>query len=169
MVNDQLTIVTAISAGRSDDLRSRLAAIPTGSRSPFALIPGTHNGRWAVVDTSPHPGASMRAGGLRSPMLVCSAVIGSPPHEWLKALLAELGPTADEIWGHCPGWPTDHQVSYLLDHRLQSRLDFATCDVPVDAVVEALAHRQRLVDFALRTQGLPAPELLRRYKEEFSP
>lgn len=168
MVNDQLTIVTAIKAGCVEDVRACLAALPDGDRSPFASIPDTHNARWAVVDTAASPEATLRAGGLRSPMLVCSAVIGSAPRVWLDALLAELGATADQIWGHSPGWPSADRVGYLLAHRLEPRLAFATSDVPVHEIVEALAHRRRLVDFALKTQGCTAPELLRRYRSEFS-
>ena len=163
-----LTVITAVKPGRHDELRNRLRSIPTGADSPFAGVPGTHNGRWALVDTSASPTAPLRAGGLTSPMLVCSAVIDATPAQWLSALLDEIGELADEIWGHCPGWPTSDRVEHLLAHRVMPHLGFATWNEPADKIRRALDHREQLVDFAVRTQGLSAPALLDAYRREFS-
>ncbi len=163
-----LTVITAVKPGRHDELRALLRSLPTGAGSPFAGIPGTHNGRWALIDTSASSTAPLRAGGLASPMLVCSAVIDSTPAQWLSALLDELGGLADEIWEHCPGWPTTDHVGYLLAHQVMPHLGFATWDEPAEEIRQALDRRGQLVDFAVRTQGLPAAELLEAYRQEFA-
>ncbi len=163
-----LTVITAVKPGRHDELRTLLGSIPTGAASPFARIPGTHNGRWALIDTSASLTAPLRAGGLVAPMLVCSAAIDSTPAQWLSALLAEVGGLADEIWGHCPGWPTTDHVGHLLAHQVKPHLGFATWDEPAAEIRRALDCRGKLVDFAVRTQGLPAAELLDAYRREFS-
>jgi len=166
----QLSTLTAVLDGHEEALRAVLASLPVRDGSPFASVAGTHNGRWVVVNTDANPSAPMRVGGLTGPMLMCSAVIDRDPRDWLADLLAVLGPTADAIWSHCPGWPGDGplaaQVEHLLDHRVCSDLDFATYDVPVEEIRSALALRDRIAAFAVRTQRLNADDLLSAYRRE---
>lgn len=166
----QLSMLSAIIDGHEAPLRAALAALPVRDGSPFAEVEGTHNGRFVVVNTEAAPSATLRAGGLEAPLLMCSAVIDRPPHEWLNDLLTALGEAADAIWSHCPGWPaaTDDRVGYLLGCRVRSSLDFATWDVPVDEILDSLAVHARVTDFAVRSQHLDADELLAAYREEFS-
>jgi hypothetical protein len=166
----QLAMLTAVLDGHEGPLRAVLADIAPHSQSPFASVRGTHNGRWVVVNTDAAPSAPLRAGGLDAPLLMCSAVIDRDPTEWLHDLLRVLGPLADDIWSHCPDWPGDagRQVAYLLDHRTKSSLDFASWDVPVETIREALDERRRIAAFAVRTQGFDADALLTAYREEFS-
>jgi hypothetical protein len=169
-------MLTAIHEGREDALRAVLAAIPVHDGSPFARVRGTHNGRWVVVDTAASPQATRRAGGLDEPLLMCSAVIDRDPQEWLHDLLRVLGPLADDIWSHCPGWPatngvdaglTAARVRFLLGHHTPASLDFATWDEPVDGIRAALALRDRIARFAVRTQRLGADDLLGAFRQEF--
>ena len=165
----QLGMLTAVLDGHEHPLRAAIAALATHSASPFAKVRGTHNGRWVVVNTDSSPSAPLRAGGLDKPVLMCAAVIDRDPTEWLYDLLAALGPTADDIWSHCPGWPDDGdaRVEYLLAHRTKASLDFATWDAPVETIREALELRSRVAAFAVRTQALTGDELLSVYREEF--
>jgi hypothetical protein len=165
----QVSILTAVLDGHVEELRTVVTSIPLDGASPFASVPGTHNGRWVVVSTDQSPTAPLRAGGLPGPMLMCSAVIDSPVRHWVDGLLAVLGPTADAIWSHCAGWPgPTGRTEYLLAHRVLPWLTFATWDAPVDAVIDALAARRRAEQFAVRTQGLDAERLLAAYRAEFS-
>jgi hypothetical protein len=165
----QLSVLTAVLDGHVHELRSFIASIPLDDASPFASVPGTHNGRWAVVSTDPSPTAPLRAGGLPAPMLMCSAVIDPPVHRWVDDLLAALGPSADAIWSHCAGWPgATCRAEYLLAHRVMPWLTFATWDAPVDTVIAALAARRRAEQLAVRTQGHGAERLLAAYRAEFS-
>ncbi|MDX2380279.1 MAG: hypothetical protein QNM02_11045 [Acidimicrobiia bacterium] len=167
----QLGILTAVRDGRETPLRAALAVLPNRSESPFAKVRGTHNGRFVVVNTDAAPSAPLRAGGLDTPLLMCAAVIDREPSEWLHDLLRVLGSAGDDIWSNCPDWPieTDARVEYLLAHRTRASLDFATWDAPVGRIHEALALRDRVVDFAVRTQRTSGDELLAAYREEFSP
>lgn len=168
VVVTQLSILTAVLDGHADALRQVIAAIPIDDHSPFASMAGTHNGRWAVVSTEASPMHALRAGGLPRPMMMCSAVIDLPVQKWVDDFLAILGHTADEIWSHCPGWPSGgSRAAYLLAHRVTPRLAFATWDAPVEAITAALATRTRVEHFAIRTQGFTADDLLAAYRTEF--
>ena len=155
----QLSILTAVLDGHADALRSTIEAIPLRGDSPFASVAGTHNGRWVVV--TPKPVAP-------DTLLMCSATIDRPAGEWLVDFLHVLGPTADAIWCHCPGWPGEsaRQIDWLSAHRVHSALSFATWDVPAAEIVDALATRARVERLVLRAQGLDAPALLAAYREE---
>ncbi len=166
----QLGILTAVCEGREAPLRVALAALPTRSESPFAKVRGTHNGRWVVVNTEASPSAPLRAGGLETPVLLCAAVIDRDPSEWLHDLLRVLGDSAEDIWSNCPDWPaeTSARVEYLLARHTRASLDFASWDAPTDRILRALELRERVAEFATRTQGASRDDLLVAYREEFS-
>ena len=167
----QLSMLSAIRDGHEDRLRAAIARIPRGDASPFASVAGTHNGRWVVVNTAATESATLRAGGLDAPLLMCSAVIDREPAEWVGDLLTVLGPLADDIWSHCPGWPTDHvdRVEHLLALATPSSLDFATWDEPVERIRTALCLRSRIAAFAVRTQRFAPDALLEAFRGEFAP
>ncbi len=161
----QLTILTAVLDGHLDDLHAAIAAIPAGDESPFASVPGTHNGRWTVVSMD---GARprFRAGGLPTPMLTCSGTIDGEPADWLRRLLDVLGARADSIWSHCAGWSAAaDKVAHLLDHQVHSMLQFATWDAPADTVRRALADRRTAERLAVRAQRATDAELVAMYRE----
>ena len=162
----QLSILLPVLDGHAAALREVLGAIPVDG-GPFAEVPGTHNGRFALVDTSPSPAARRRAGGLDGPMLMCSATIDVEPGPWLRTFLGALGPVADDVWSHCPGWAlTVDRVAFLLDHRVQPALEFATWDAPVDRIQHALDVHRRLSALAVRMHGAAPADLLAAYRDE---
>jgi hypothetical protein len=157
----QLSLLTAVVDGHADEVREVVGSLPLRERSPFASVAGTHNGRFVVV--SPRPLAP-------AVFLMCSATIDVPVRGWIERFLAALGPTADAIWSHCPGWPgpAGPTVDYLCSHQVHPALEFATWDVPAATIVEALATRRRVQDLAVRAQGLDASSLLAAYRKEFA-
>ena len=162
----QLSILLPVLDGHAPALSEALRAVPIDG-GPFSKVPGTHNGRFALVDTSPSPAARRRAGGLQAPMLMCSATIDVEPAAWLRMFLDVLGPTADDVWSHCPGWSlTVDRVAFLLDHRVLPALEFATWDAPVDRIQRALDVHRRLSALAVRMQGADAATLLAAYRAE---
>lgn len=167
----QLSMLSAILDEHEGPLRKVIANIPVGDDSPFASVAGTHNGRWVVVDTAATDSATLRAGGLDAPLLMCSAVIDREPAEWVDELLRVLGPRADDIWSHCPDWPTVHaeRVEYLVSRATPSSLDFATWDEPVERIREALCLRNRIAAFAVRTQRFTPGARLDAFRKEFAP
>jgi hypothetical protein len=163
----QLSILTAVLPGHRDELERTLTAIPLDVDSPFATLRGTHNGRFALISTDPAPAASLRAGGLPTPMLMCSATIDIQPAEWLPLLLVALGDRAEAVWSHCAGWSTAiEKTQFLIAHRVHSALEFATWDAPVDRVRRALDTRRRLTALVLQTQGADPATLLAAYRKE---
>lgn len=162
----QLSILLPVLDGHAPALTEVLRTVPVDA-GPFSKVPGTHNGRFALVDTSPSPTARMRAGGLHGPMLMCSATIDIDPAAWLRTFLDVLGPTADAVWAHCEGWAlTVDRVGFLLDHRVPSALEFATWDAPVDRIQRALDVHRRLSALAVRMQGADPATLLAAYRAE---
>ncbi len=157
----QLSILTAVLDGHADLLRSTIESIPRRDGSPFAAVPGTHNGRLVVV--TPKPIAP-------DTMLMCSATVDTPVKLWLDAFVRALGPTADAIWSHCAGWPRNEisRTTWLLAHRVPSALSFATWDAPAATVIEALTTHERVRDLAVEGQGLDSQALLAAYRAEFS-
>ena len=157
----QLSILTAVLDGQAVAVREVVSSLPVRDGSPFASVAGTHNGRFVVVSPRPLSPAVF---------LMCSATIDVPVRGWVERFLAVLGPTADAIWSHCPGWPgpAGPMIDYLCAHRVHPELEFATWDVPAAAIVEALATRRRVQDLAVRTQGLDVPSLLSAYRKKFA-
>jgi hypothetical protein len=155
----QLSILTAVLDGHAEALHDLVASLPLRDGSPFAAVSGTHNGRFVVV--SPRPLVPRT-------MLMCSATIDTPVRRWVEDLLSVLGSTADAIWSHCVGWPGGHEAAdYLCAHRVVPALSFATWDASVSTIVDALALRTRLEQFAVRTQGQSAQRRLDEYRAEF--
>lgn len=166
-----LSILTAVLDGHDDELRAFIAKLPV-EQSPFASVPGTHNGRFTVIHTGPLSRSdppSLRSGGLPHPMLMCSAVIDSPPAEWLGHLLRSLGPDAIRIWSHCAGWPgPDDAVPWLLRHRVKPWLTFATWKADVAQMRKALELRDQVERFAVRAQRFDADELVALFRSTFA-
>lgn len=165
-----LSILTAVRDGHDGELRSFVASLSV-EHSPFASVPGTHNGRFTVVRTDPlnriEP-PSLRSGGLPHPMLMCSAVIDTPPDEWLTDLLRVLGGDADRIWSNCAGWPgTENAVPWLLRHRVKPWLSFGTWKADVGVMKRALELREQVERFAVGTQALGAADLVARFRNTF--
>lgn len=167
----QLTIVTAVLDGHRPALDAAIASLRNGDAdpsSPFAAVAGTHNARFVTISTEADTTHPRRAGGLPSPMFVCSATIDGDPRKWLAALLDALGPTADELWSHCAGWAAaGDRVAFLLDHRMHSELEFRTWEAPAERVVRAVAARDAAADLAVRAQHLSPDELVAEYRKAF--
>lgn len=147
---------------RPEGLVDELHALPTGDRSPFADLPGTHNGRFTVVDHR------QRGDGF-CPLLAVSATVDGEPGPWIDAWLTRLGPDrAEAILGRCAGWPGhDGAAAWLTDHLVAPTLPFATWEAPVDTIVHALALTDAVRAFALETKLLTPAERKARFLECF--
>jgi hypothetical protein len=154
-----VAVLTPVSTGRVPALEAALDGLPTGGASPLAAVPGTHYGRWLVVNR------------LGPDMLLFSAVADLSPRDYLPLLYRHLGPVADRIWSHCTGWPGagDAAVAWLEAHRIEPSLSFGTWQAGVEEIRAAVALRQRLRAFVLTHQGAKAPALHREFVEEFGP
>lgn len=163
--------LTPVEHGRVDELRTHLQRLPRHEQSPLASAPGTHFGRWVVLDRVFHDSWPEQFEVLDPAYLLFTAVFDMTSRGdvggYLDALLSALGPEADRIWGACQGWPgtggRPARTRYLHDHQRDAQFLFAGYPGEVADVRHTLAGRERLVDFAVRAQTLPPDQLRVRF------
>ncbi len=177
------TLLTPIRRGHEADLAAHLKGLSTGEESPLARLPYVHVGRWMVIDQLKMgwPGAPRRPARLQSQYLLFSATVTAPdedtyaddlPESFLRELATRIPDEAEAIWGHCVGYPgsasVDAFVRYLSTSRLETSLFYVGYpDVTVQQVRQALATRDRLVDFVRDHQNERDPaQLQRAYLQE---
>ncbi|MDQ6606505.1 MAG: hypothetical protein M3Z06_08170 [Actinomycetota bacterium] len=168
-----LTVLTPILSGHEVKLSRYLDALEGGERSPLAGVPGTHFARWVVIGDVVYEGSEQgRRDHLELSRLLFTSNFDGELDPYLEALRTGLGERAEEIWGHCLGYPghadADAFARYLRAHQIQSSLFFAAYgDRTVPDVKRSLTTRAKVVDFALRCQGLGAAELKAAFDREF--
>lgn len=154
--------LTPVSPDRLARLREYLHGLPLGASSPLAAVPGTHFGRWVLLDQVYHDSWPEPLEILDPACLLFTAVFDrtsrDPVGTYLRQALTALGQEADAIWGHCAEWPVadqqDARVAYL--RRYQRDADFVVAGYPgsVSDVRQAVANRAELVAFVRQAQEL---------------
>ena len=156
-----LGVLTPVAPGRAKALEATLSGLPKGAGSPLARVPGTHYGRWLVVNR------------MGPELLLFSAVSDTPCRDYLRLLHLHLGPEADLVWSHCTGWPGagdgDAAVAWLESHAIGPSLSFGTWQASVEQICTAVALRARLLSFAVSHQDREPVALRRAFLEEFGP
>src|SRR6185436_12143661 len=156
-------------AGREDEARTAIEALPVGAESPLAAFGGLHFSRIHIVRDLVFQGPQQRRREhLRSPQLVFTSTIDGEIEPYLDALRT----CADTWWQFCAGYPgsadRDAFVRWVRAHQIDSSL-FASAhpEATVPGVLESLALREQIIDFAIAARGLPPEELQRRFRDEF--
>jgi hypothetical protein len=166
-----LTVLTPILDGHAAELTAHLEALPEGEASPLARVPGTHLGRWVVIDQVKYQGHGQRhRDALNASRLLFTSNFDGELDPYLEKLQTGLGEDADAVWGHCRGYPGRGAgfASWLKAHQLEAALFFAAYGGhTVEQVHANLDKRTRLIEFALEAQGLEAEELRSRFLETF--
>jgi hypothetical protein len=166
-----LTVLTPILDGHAAELTAHLDALPEGPGSPLARVPGTHLGRWVVIDQVKHQGHGQRHHDrLQAARLLFTSNFDGGLDAYLERLQTSLGEDADAVWGHCRGYPGRGPgfAPYLKAHQLEAALFFAAYgDRTLEQVHADLDKRARLIAFALEAQGLEPDELKSRFLEAF--
>lgn len=167
-----LTTFARVRDAEADDLEEYLAALPRGADSPFARLADVHLTRVQLFRELVHQGPKQKhTDVLRHPQLVFTSVFDGALENYL-AELCEKVPECDRWWGSCDGYPgRDDPAAFAAFVRsiqrtttlFQSPFPTAT----VGRIREAMAVRERVVDFAVTTQGLDPEALLQRFREEF--
>jgi hypothetical protein len=158
-----LTVIAPIVAGREAETRSALEALPPDYLSPLANL---HFSRIHVVSELVFQGPQQRhRDRLKASQLVFTSTFDGELEPYLEA----LRPLADAWWRFCVGYPGDDFAAWVRAHQLDSAL-FASAhpDATVSGVLESLALRERIVDFAIEARGLAAADLQRRFRERFA-
>jgi hypothetical protein len=170
-----LTVLTPVQDGHELDLARGLDALESADRSPLANVAGTHFARWVVIGDVVYEGAEQgERDHLQHPRLLFTSNFDGELEPYLDGLRTGLGASADAIWGHCIGYPGSADARsfsrYLRAHQIDSSLFFAAYgDRTVQEVIRSLAVRRRLIDFALRAQGLGATDLKSAFLRELGP
>jgi hypothetical protein len=168
-----LTVLTPITPGQEAKLRSHLDALPTEQRSPLARLTSTHFARYIVIDDLVYQGPPQKPDRLSCAYLLFTSNFDGDLDAYLEDMHAYLREDADAIWGHCVGYPgsadLDSFKAYFRHNQLPTTFFVAAYpDATVSEVRAALALRQRVVDFALRSQGMEPDELHQAFLEDFS-
>lgn len=166
--------LTPIRAGEVEALRSHLEAM--AQDSPLARVPSLHTGRFVIVEDFAHDPAwgQRREEHLATPHLVFSTNHDGPLATHLDEVARAFGDSAAQVWGRCHGCPSsptpDELVAYLRHNQVDAGVFYAAYgDATVAQVQHALRQRERLVDFAVRTQGWDPVRLQKAFVQEFVP
>jgi hypothetical protein len=167
-----LTILCPIIPGHEVPLRDHLMRLDRGARSPLAALRGTHFARWIVFDRPDHAGGLSQPGGQRSPQLLFDCCLDGDRDAYLEAMRTGMSADVDAVWQHCVGYPGASDArdfaAYFGRHQVDTSLFLAAYPAAtVQDVRASLELRQRLIDFAVATQGFAAPALLAAYREAF--
>src|SRR3954451_6197289 len=166
-----LTTFARVLPGRADALEEYLSALPRGPESPFARLDMLHIARVQVFRGLVHQGPKQRhTDTLQHAHLVFTSTINGSLDAYLRALCGV--PECDGWWGACAGYPGRGDVSAFAAYvrGLQVRTSLFQTMLPhatVADVRDALALRERVIDFAVAAQDLEAEALQQRFRETF--
>jgi hypothetical protein len=168
-----LTVLTAIRTGHEVPLSCYLNALESAAASPLANVGATHFARWVVIGDVIYEGKGDRDHLELAQLLFTSNFDGTQLDPYLESLRTGLGPAADEIWGHCTGYPGSDDAAafaaYMHKHHVESSLFFgAYADRTVDQVKSSLAARRRVIEFALGAQGMAPAALQAAFARSFT-
>jgi hypothetical protein len=168
-----LTVFTPVVPGHEDELRAHLAALPLGADSPLARLDRLHLSRIQIFDALVDQGPPHRRETLKRHHLLFTSTVDGDLDPYLDAICERIGAEADGWWGHCVGYPgTADRAAFrgwIRDHKVDtSLLAVANPGATVQDVLESLALRERVVDFAAAAQGLDAAALRERFLATFA-
>jgi hypothetical protein len=173
------TMLTAIRPGHEAILGRTLRELPVDA-SPLAALPDVHVARWVVIDQlkTGWAGGPRRTPRLNSAYLLFSATLAAPrgsgyrfPETFVNDIRTRMGDAANDVWGHCMGYPgtrgRDDFIDYFLSSRVHTGIhQFGYPGWSVDDVRCALNIRRAFAEFALTHQGEPAEALKDAYLQE---
>jgi hypothetical protein len=145
-----------VTTGAEERLLAALGDLGTREQSPFARVPGTHFGRFALIPALKGPtGADLESEG--SFLLMC-ADFDPTPSEWTASLCEHAGAQVDGVLSNCEGFPGSHDparvAAYFAAHNAAPGFTVAGYRrTTVEAVREALRLRLALRALAARGQA----------------
>jgi hypothetical protein len=170
-----MSVLAPITYGHADDLRDYLSALPSDAGSPFQAVPQTHFARFLVLDAfDAVPAHSHRVGPLMEEFLLFSTYFSGRPSGYLEALRLRMGSVADDIWGHCIGYPGQWDRrgfhAYLRHNQVPAQLFYSAYSATADEIRSALAVREEHGRFAAaRPLKRDNATLQREFLQAFEP
>lgn len=168
-----LTVMAPIVAGHEEELRAHIESLPMGPDSPLARLGALHFSRIQIFSELVYQGKPQRPDRLEGSHLVFTSSFDGDLDDYLTAIRERLGPDADGWWGHCVGYPGSAGAAaferWIREHQVDSAMfSVAYPDATVADVLDSLALRERVIEFAAAAQGLGAAELQRRFRAELA-
>jgi hypothetical protein len=166
-----LTTFASILPGHVDEVQAYIDSLPVGAESPLARLPQLHLSRIQIFRELVPQGGDHVVDRLEAPQLVFTSSFDGELDPYLDAI-AELVPECDNWWGHCAGYPgrSDRAAfrRWVRAHKVDAQL-FANAyhGATVQDVREALALRERVVEFAAEAQDLEPAALRERFLATF--
>jgi hypothetical protein len=163
-----LAVLLPVLGGQEQTLEARLTALPDGDESPFATLSSTHFARLVLVPNL-RDGADRVLPGVPA-LLFFSAEFDLPVSGYLEALCTLMPREVDEIFELCEGYPgvasPPRFKRWLLDHRVPAGFSIqGNPGATAGDVVESLALRDRIIEFAVNTQRLGPEALLAAWRD----
>jgi hypothetical protein len=167
-----LSILCPVIPGHEVPLRDHLARLDRGARSPLASLTATHFARWIVFEPPVHATMPAAPGSQRVSHLLFDSCLDGDRDVYLETMRTGMSADVDAVWRHCVGYPGPNDAqefaAYFRRHQEHASLFLAAYPAAtVPEVRASLELRQRLIDFAVATQGFAAPALLAAYREAF--
>jgi hypothetical protein len=167
-----LNVITPIISGREAQLRVHLRGLERGARSPLARLPRTHVARWVIIPQLHFQGAGQSPDTLLSQYLLFTSSFDGSPGAYVRELCATIPDEADDIWGHCVGYPGTRDVDAFVRYFQHNRVPtgFFVSGYPqasVEDVRDSLALRDRFAAFAVEAQRMDRGELRRQFRQRF--
>ena len=166
--------MTPVKPGEEDALADYLRGLRGQGPSPLAKLPRTHLGRFVIVRDFHHDPTwkQRRVDHLDLPYLIFTSNFDGDLDSYLDELCEKLAPEAKEIWGRCVGCPESAKGAalkkYLEHNQIQTGIFFAAYgEATVGRVKQSLRQRERMIAFAVASQGLEPEALQKAFLAEF--
>ncbi len=145
-------------------IRNYLATLPTDERSPFAIAPGTHLARLAVMDDVIYVGMPACEEHLKSKYLVFESNCDADLDGYLAGLARSAPAEIEAVWSHCVGFPGVSDlgkfVAYMKACQLETTFFFAAVnDRTLPQTQRALLTQDAVTAFIAQHQGVDAGRL----------
>jgi hypothetical protein len=166
--------MTPIKPGEERPLSEYLRGLRERGPSPLARLPRTHIGRFVIVpDFHNDPTwKQRREEHLDLNYLIFTSNLDGDVDSYLDELCEKLAPEAPEIWGRCVGCPEKPRGAalkrYLKHNQIKTGIFFSAYGhATVGTVKRALRERERMIAFAVGSQGLEPEALQKSFLAEF--
>jgi hypothetical protein len=165
--------MTPIKPGEEDNLRSYLEGFRERAERPLEKVAGTHMARFVIVPDF-HNDSRWKQGKeehLAIPTLCFSSNLDGDLDSYLDRLAEGMAEHVAGIWGRCIGGPKDAKglKAYLKHNQIDCGFFYAAYgQATVPKVKASLEQRDKLMDFATRTQGMEPAELQQAFVKEFA-
>jgi hypothetical protein len=151
-------------------IRKYLATLSTDAGSPFAIAPGTHLARLAVMDDVIYVGMPACEEHLKSKYLVFESNCDGDFDSYLRGLAAAIPQHLDAIWGHCTAYPGAADITKFLAYMKACQIDTtfffaAVNNKSVTDTLSALQTQRAVADFIACHQGVEPTQTQREFLE----